>query len=154
MNGGGHPGADGGARRDEGYILASVIGVLLAISLVAAALVGASGEAASRLRRAENQTARQAVLESAILVLTTQLAVDPRRRVLDLDTASSLDVLDQSVKFRIAWETSKLDINRAVPSVIERRLLAAAISGDLRAAVATRIARARADQQTLRNCPM
>ena len=149
MNGGGHPGADGGARRDGGYILASVIGVLLAISLVAAALVGASGEAASRLRRAEDQTARQAVLESAILVLTTQLAMDPRRRVLDLDTASSLDILDYLVKFRIAWETSKLDINRAEPSVIERRLAAAAISGDLRAAVATRIARARADQEPI-----
>ena len=149
MNGGCHPGTDGGARRDGGYILASVIGVLLAISLVAAALVGASGEAASRLRRAEDQTARQAVLESAILVLTTQLAVDPRRRVLDLETASSLDILDQSVKFRIAWESSKLDINRAESSVIERRLAAAAISGDLRAAVATRIARARADQQPI-----
>ncbi len=103
MTGGGDLGQEGSSRGDQGYILASVIGVLLAISIVAAALVGASGEAASRLRRSEVAAGREAILQSAILVLTTQLALDSRRRVLDLDKTSSVQVLDQAVRFRIAF---------------------------------------------------
>lgn len=140
----GHPRPADVSRTDQGYILASVIGVLLAISIVAAALVGASGEAASRLRRAEDAGTRDAILRSAVLVLTTQLALDTRRRVVDLDKTSGVEILGQTVRFRIAWETNKLDINRADASAVERRLQAAGVSSDLRAAVTARISEARA----------
>ena len=143
MTDGGSPYIEPAQRGERGYILASVIGVLLAISLVAAALVTASGEAASRLRRAEDAAKREAVLEAAILVLTSQLAMDPRRRALDLETISTLDVLGQSVRFRIAWETNKLDINRADPQAVVRRLEVAGAPAELRTSVQARLAAAR-----------
>ncbi|MEY2758112.1 MAG: hypothetical protein RIR33_1890 [Pseudomonadota bacterium] len=143
MSDGGSPYIEPARRGERGYILASVIGVLLAISLVAAALVTASGEAASRLRRAEDAAKREAVLEAAILVLTSQLAMDPRRRALDLEAASTLEALGQTVRFKIAWETNKLEINRADPEAVARRLEVAGAPAELRAAVQTRLAAAR-----------
>jgi|GEM_PF-5874360 len=143
MSDGGSPHLEPANRGERGYILASVIGVLLAISLVASALVTVSGEAASRLRRAEDAAKREAVLEAAILVLTAQLAMDPRRRMLDFEEASTLDVLGQSVRFRIAWETNKLDINRADPEAIARRLEVAGAPAELRTSIRARLTAAR-----------
>ncbi|MEQ1783513.1 MAG: hypothetical protein ABMA14_19330 [Hyphomonadaceae bacterium] len=110
------------AKRDDGYILASAIGVLLAISIVAATLVGTSGESLRRMRRAETAASQETTLQSALTLLASQLILDPRRRALNLTAGTPLTVLDQTVKFRIGWESSKVDVNLAEPEVVETRL--------------------------------
>lgn len=106
-------------KRDDGYILASVLGVILAISLVAAALVGTSGDVAFGVKRHERAAVRDSVLQSAIVVLALQLTQDPRRRVVDLETAGSVQILGRAVSFRIAWETTKLNVNAAELPTLE-----------------------------------
>lgn len=129
--------------REDGYILASAIGSLLAISIVAAALVGASSNALAASKRAEADAAQSSILRSALLVVGTQLVLEPRRRQIDLEGQAIFPVLGQQVTARINWETRKLDINLAEPSVIgaflQDRGIDASIRNDATAAVARRV---------------
>lgn len=131
-----------GHTREDGYILASAIGSLLAISIVAAALVGASSSALTASKRAEAEAAQTSLLRSALLVVGTQLVLEPRRRQIDLEGQAVFPVLGQQVTARISWETRKLDINLAEPSVIgaflQDRNVDPAIRRDVTAALARR----------------
>lgn len=109
---------------EQGYILASTLVVLLAIGMVASALLGASGDALSRLKRAEADARRDALLESALVIIGSQLPVEPRRRQIDLEGDIALDVFGQPVAARIAWEARKLDLNAADPAALARLLAA------------------------------
>ncbi len=110
-------------KASDGYILASAIGMLISISVVAAALVTASGDTLMRVRRMENQASEEAVLQSALTVLLSQLALDPRRRSLPIEgNEISLKVLERSVHAHVRWETSKLDINHASPQATAQLL--------------------------------
>ena len=91
------------AQRDDGYILASAIGVLLAISIVAATLVGTAGESVRRISRAESAAKQETTLEAALTLIASQLVVDPRRRAIDLTDGKSPAVLDETIRFRIGW---------------------------------------------------
>lgn len=137
------------APRDEGYILASVIGVLLAISIVAAALIGTSGESLRRVRRAEVAASRETALQSALTLVASQLVQDPRRRALKLSADRPLDVLGQTVLYRIGWENSKLDINLAEPDAIEARLQGSGLSRDTIAGVLATVRNSRTKKQPI-----
>jgi hypothetical protein len=125
------------AQRDDGYILASAIGVLLAISIVAATLVGTSGESVRRISRAESAAKQETTLEAALTLIASQLVVDPRRRAIDLTDGKSLAVLDETIRFRIGWESSKVDVNLAQPEIVAARLRQSNLdTKDLEAALA------------------
>lgn len=108
--------------REDGYILASAIAALLAISIVAAALIGASGDALAASRRAEADAVRSAILQSALRVVGTQLVLEPRRRQIDLEGRATIDVLGHAVAVEVSWEARKLDINRTEPDAIRELL--------------------------------
>lgn len=110
-------------NRSDGYILASAIGVLITISLVAAALVGASGDSLKRVQHTESQAKEEAVLQSAFAVLVSQLTLDPRRRELAVDRDEiSFRVLERTVHAHMRWEATKLDINQASPDATAQLL--------------------------------
>lgn len=117
--------------KNDGYILASALGVLFATSIVAVALVGTSGEAAGRVRKAESSAALDAVLEAAVPVIASQLSLDPQSRTLDLSKDGAFEVMDQSISYRVRWETNKLDVNSASPAALERRLADARVEAAL-----------------------
>ncbi len=131
-----------GQTREDGYILATAIGSLLAISIVAAALVGASSSALVTSKRAEAEATQASLLRSALLVVGTQLVLEPRRRQIDLEGQAFFPVLGQQVTARISWETRKLDINLAEPSVVsaflQERNVDATIREDVVAALTRR----------------
>lgn len=137
------------AQRDEGYILASAIGVLLAISIVAAALVGTSGESVRRIRRAESTATQETTLQSALTLIASQLVLDPRRRAIDLTAGTPLTVLDQTIKFRIGWESSKVDVNLAEAEVVEARLQGSSLDAKALEAAVTVIRHSRATSQPI-----
>lgn len=136
--------------QDEGYILASALGVLLAISIVAAALVGSAGETLTRVKRAELSADRKVTLESALTVVVSQLVLDPRRRAIDLEKTTDLQVLGSTVRFRIAWESNKLDLNRSEGASVEARLVHDRVPTSLRQKTADGMRRATAQGDKLR----
>ncbi len=110
-------------RQEEGYVLASALAVLLSLSLVAAALVAASSEGRNRSRKAETDAVNNLVLKSAVDVIGSQLAMDPRRRQLATSgDRAVVDVLGRSVDVRLAWDNDKLDVNAAPIESIESLL--------------------------------
>lgn len=109
-------------HQEDGYILASTIGVLLAISIVAAALVSSSVESLSRVARSEKTAHHDLALRSALSIVLSQISIDPRRRQLEISNDTSIPLTDQNVAVRLRWETNKLDINRASIEAIEARL--------------------------------
>lgn len=137
-------------RGEDGYILASAIGVLLAISIVAAALVGASGDALSATRRAEADAQHSTLLQSALVVVGTQLLLEPRRRQIDLEGLASFDVLERRAKARITWEARKLDVNRAEAEAIRTLLNDRDVTTALREKVVAAAARSQAAGTPLR----
>jgi hypothetical protein len=132
-------------KGEAGYILGGVLGIILAISVVAAALVGVSADVSYGVRQQERDTIRESVLEAAIVVLSAQLITDPRRRVIDLESGTTVQVLGRPVKFRIGWETNKLDVNQAAPDAVARRLEDAGVMRDERTRIAAVLAQARAE---------
>lgn len=137
-------------RGEDGYILASAIGALLAISIVAAALVGASGDALSATRRAEADAQHSTLLHSALVVVGTQLLLEPRRRQIDLEGLASFDVLGSQTKARISWEARKLDVNHAEAEAIRTLLNDRGVKADLRDRVVAAVARSQAAGTPLR----
>lgn len=135
---------------EEGYILASAIGALLAISVVAAALVSTSSAAMARVKRAEIAAERDAVLESAFALVSAQLTMDPRRRSLDLDRDTTLEILGQSVNTRIRWESAKLDVNQASPEAVQAVLTAHQVDDEAASSIIANIRRARANGEPIR----
>jgi hypothetical protein len=131
-------------REEDGYILASAIAVLLAISIVAATLVSTSVDGLRRVQRMEADARSEAALKSALLLTTSQLAQDPRRRQIRFDAReTTIDVLGQQVGVRISWENAKLDINRADPKALDEALHAAGFEENERSALRQIIERRR-----------
>jgi len=137
------------AQRDEGYILASAIGVLLAISIVAAALVGTSGESLRRIRRAESAAKLETTLQSALALIASQLVLDPRRREIALTAGTPLTVLGQTINFQIGWESSKLDVNLAEPEIVAARLQGSGLDAKALEATLAAIRHSRATSQPI-----
>lgn len=110
-------------QEDDGYILAAALATLLALSLVAAALVSTSSAALQRVKRAETAAADRLALRSAILAAGSQLALDPRRRQLDLEDGQATIVIgSRTVLVSVGWETTKLDANRLPPEGVAQLL--------------------------------
>ncbi len=108
---------------EDGYIMASALAALFAMSLVAAALVSVSGSALSRVTRMETSVQDRYAVEAAIRLAASQLAVDPRRRTLPFEEgAENLEVGDRSIDVRASWEGMRLDVNRAPPEAIDLAL--------------------------------
>ncbi len=137
-------------RKEEGYILASALTVLLAISLVAAALVSTSADALRRVKGAEREASADAVLRSAVLIVSSQLAQDPRRRKLQFEGPETIDVFGKTVKAEASFESLKLDINLASPEAIEARLLDAGIAQDTRSGIRAAIQEHRSSKEPVR----
>ena len=116
---------------EDGYILASALAVLLAISIVAAALVSGSVSSLLQVVRAEKTAHQETALRSAVSLVTAQLSVEPARRQLALSENFLVAVSDEDVAVRIRWETAKLDLNRATLEAIETRLEDAEIASDI-----------------------
>ena len=112
-------------------------------------LVGASGDALSRLRRSETDATRDAVLEAAVTLLGSQLPLDPRRRAISLSGEIILDVLNHRVQASIRWDSNKLDLNAADLQAIRHLLTNRSISTRLSSAVLTAVERARKESQPL-----
>jgi hypothetical protein len=124
------------SHREDGYILASAIAVLLAISLVAAALVSASVDSLRRIQRFEKEIAGDEALRSALLVVASQLSLDPRRRQMALENgAGSIDLLGHRVGVQVSWENAKLDVNLADRKDVEAALIDASADEYLRKAI-------------------
>lgn len=135
---------------EEGYILASAIGALLAISIVAAALIGASGDALAASRRAEADATRSALLQSALAVVGTQLVLEPRRRQIGLEGLAVFDVLGEGAMARVTWEARKLDLNRAQPDAIRALLSDRSIETSLRENIVAAVAKSQAAGTAIR----
>ena len=106
--------------REDGYIMASALAALFAMSLVAAALVSVSGSALSRVTRMETSVQDRYAVEAAIRLAASQLAIDPRRRTLSFEEgAENLEIGDRSIDVRASWEGMRLDVNRAAPEEID-----------------------------------
>lgn len=137
------------SRREEGYILASVLGVLFAVSVVAAALVSASTDSLKRVQRAERDVRERTALDAAFTLVVSQLAIDPQRRAIDID-AGAIDVLDHEFTVRITYESAKLDINLAPPEVIDAALEDHGVSSSVRARLMTNVRRAQDSKTPIR----
>jgi hypothetical protein len=137
-------------RSEDGYILASALVVLLAISLVASALVSTSVDVLRRVRRAETDAAAEMALRSAVLLVTSQLSQDPRRRQLAFDGPETIDVLGQTIEATASWESLKLDINLASLEDIDHRLKDAGIPQDARSEVLNAIQQRRSSSESIR----
>lgn len=138
------------SQRDEGYILASAIGVLLSISIVAATLVGTSGESLRRIRRAESEAMRETTLQSALTLIASQLVLDPRRRAIDLVADAQLMMFDQTLKYRISWESRKIDVNLAEPEIVEARLRQSSLDAKDREVALAAVRQSRLTSQPIR----
>lgn len=118
---------------EDGYILASALAALFAMSLVAATLVSLSGSALARVKRMETSTQDRYALEAAIRVAASQLAVDPRRRGLSFDDGSAaIQVGDRAIRVDATWETARMDVNRASPEDIDTALRATGLDDEAR----------------------
>lgn len=137
-------------RGSEGYILASAIAVILSISIVAAALVGASSESLSRLKQLEEGVTQDAVLQSALSLLSSEIAKDPRRRAVNIGSELTLEVLDRPVQARVAWENDKADLNSADPETVATFLTDRGVSARMASTVLTSMRRARSESRALR----
>jgi hypothetical protein len=136
--------------QEDGYILASILAVLIAISLVAAALLSTSADGLMDVKEAEAETKVEVKLRSAVLVVSTQLALDPRRRQLDLDQAEPMvSIFDQAVSVRTGWEGSKLDVNLASPEAIGRRLAEAGVDQIVGGKIQAAVQRSREDEKPI-----
>jgi hypothetical protein len=135
---------------EEGYILASALAVLLAISLVAAALVSTSVDVVRRAKRAETDAAADLALRSAVLVVTSQLSEDPRRRQLAFEGVETIDAAGLIINAKASWESLKLDMNLAPPEAIEQRLQDAGMDQETRSAVLSAIQTHRSNAEPIR----
>jgi hypothetical protein len=137
-------------RGEEGYVLASTLAVLLAISLVATALVSTSADTLRRAKRIETDTAAEMALRSAVLVVTSQLSQDPRRRQLAFEGPETIDILSRAIIAKVSWESLKLDINLAPPEAIDQRLLAVGVPLDVRGEILANIQKRRSIKEPIK----
>jgi hypothetical protein len=134
-------------RQEDGYILASVLAVLLTVSLVAAALVSTSAGGLKDVKEAEANASADAALHSALLVVSDQLSLDPRRRKLDIDRSDVvIDVLGRKISVRAAWEITKVDVNLANLEEIEEALVAVAATDTVRSEIRAAVQQSRAEK--------
>ena len=136
--------------RESGYILASALGVLLAMSIVAAALISASANSLSQMIRAESAAQDETALRSALSIVASQLSLDTRRRELNLSETFSVPVSGREVVGRLSWETDKLDINHANIDAIEARLTDAQLAPDIVEQALSATRKSRADKGAIR----
>lgn len=130
---------------EDGYILASALAALFAMSLVAAALVAVSGSALARVKRMETSAQDRYAIESAIRLAASQLSADPRRRELSFDGGSTLiNVGDQTVRVDASWETLRMDVNRASSEAIDDALRDTKLDDDDRSIILSEVRTARA----------
>ncbi|CAN0339977.1 unnamed protein product [Phaeothamnion confervicola] len=124
------------SRGEDGYILASALAVLLAISLVAATLVSTSADSLRSVKKSEADAVAESALQSALVLVGSQLALDPRRRQLAFDdNTATIEVLGRSIDVLAAWENAKLDINGALVDDIDEALRNAGVDETERAAI-------------------
>lgn len=137
---------------EQGYILASTLSALLAMSLVLASMVSVSVDGLRRAKSAERRVAGQLAVDSAVLLLAVELAEDPRRRSLAISDAGegSITIGDRRVAFKVSWEALLLDLNRADPADIDRALEEAGASPAFRARIGGKLSTSRAGDRPIR----
>lgn len=124
------------AHDEEGYIMASALAALFAMALVATAMVSVSGTALTRVKRMETAAQNRLAVESAIRIVGSQLAMDPRRRQLDLSSGTILVELGASRVYSIAsWESARMDANLAPIDEIRETLDAARVGARRKSAI-------------------
>jgi hypothetical protein len=112
-------------RGEEGYILASALAALFAMSIVAAALVAASVNELRRVAAAERTAADEAAAEAAIALAADELLRDPRERRLSFDHgAAEVVVNGRAVAVEVGFESDKVDLNYASVDDIDAALVA------------------------------
>lgn len=134
------------ASDDDGYIMAAALAALFAMALVAAAMVSVSGSALARTKRIETAAQNRIAVESAIRMVGSQLAMDPRRRQLEVtDGSASVEVGATPVSLNLSWESARMDVNRAPLEEIEDALATADLEMSFRTAILANVRAAQAD---------
>lgn len=130
--------------RDQGYVLAGALAALMAMSVVAVALVGASGAVSRRTHLAEQDVHEALRLRSAIMLTGAQLAQDPARRLVTFENGRALlGVSGSEVAVEVSHEGERLDINAADMKELDRALLEAGAADIERANILDAIGQAR-----------
>jgi hypothetical protein len=101
------------SSRQDGYVLASALAVLFALSLTAVVLLWMSVDGLSRAKAAETTIRDEAALQSAIFLVGAQLSLDPLYRTMDLrEGAASFTLSGREVSVTLSWESDRLDLNQ------------------------------------------
>jgi len=139
---------EAGGGGDGGYVMAAALSALLAMSLVAAALVTVSINELRRVRASEDAAAADALLDAAIVRAASEIARDPRRRIISFEGGGGeMRIGEADVTVRVGWESEKLDVNTADAGAVRAALLGGAVSQSDAADIVERMTDIRAHGQ-------
>lgn len=138
-------------RREDGYILASVMIAMLVLGALATGLTLVAVAELRRVREHETRLVDDGLLHAAVAFTAAELAIEPDTRSVRFDDAHDvLNIDGRQVDVQLAWESHKIDLNAASRDLIVDQAEAAGLVEADRSLLLSRIDNLRANNLEVR----